>query len=165
MLIGIMSDTHNDIEMILKALDEFHARKISMLIHAGDITSPRLISFFKDFDTKIVLGNGDLDYDLINSECIKFGFGPVQKVRTITVDSKLIHVSHGNNVIEFRNAVDSAKYDYIIKGHTHVFEDYVLHGTHVINPGALYRADEHTVAVLDLDTGKVEKIYIDKEES
>jgi hypothetical protein len=165
MRIGIISDTHNDIEMILKALDEFHARGISTLFHAGDITSPRLISFFKDFDTKIVLGNGDLDIELINSECMKFGFGPVQKVRTLEVDSKVIHISHGNNVTEFRNAIDSAKYDYIIKGHTHEFEDYVLQGTHIINPGALYRADEYTVAVLDLATDTVEKICIAKEES
>jgi len=165
MFIGIISDTHNDIEMTLKALDEFHARGVSMLIHAGDITSPRLVSFFRDFDTKIVLGNGDLDIDLINSECIKFGFGPVQKVRTITADSKTIHVSHGNNALEFRNAIDSAKYDYIIKGHTHVFEDYILQDTHVINPGALYAADEYTVAVLDLEFDTVEKICITKEES
>ena len=164
MLIGIMSDTHNDIEMTLKALDEFQSRGVSMLIHAGDITSPRLISFFKDFDTKIVLGNGDLDSDLINSECIKFGFGPVQKVRTVTVDSKLIHISHGNNVAEFRHALDSAKFDYIIKGHTHVFENYISQGTHIINPGALYAADEYTIAVLDLVNDTVEKIYIDKEE-
>ena len=165
MLIGILSDTHNDIEMTLKALDEFHARKVSMLIHAGDITSPRLISFFRDFDTKIVLGNGDLDIDLINSECIKFGFGPVQKVRTLTIDSKIIHVSHGNNVFEFRNAIDSEKYDYVIKGHTHTFEDYMSNGTRIINPGALYGTDEYSVAVLDLDLDTVEKICITKEGS
>jgi putative phosphoesterase len=165
MLIGIISDTHNDIEMTLKALNEFQIRGVSMLIHAGDITSPRLISFFKDFDSKIVLGNGDLDSDLINSECIRFGFGPVQKVLTITVDSKIIHVSHGNNISEFRNAIDSAKYDYIIKGHTHMFENYISQGAHIINPGALYAADEYTVAVLDLVTDTVEKIYIDRDES
>ncbi|HQK08157.1 MAG TPA: hypothetical protein PLR54_10890, partial [Spirochaetota bacterium] len=62
-----------------------------------------------------------------------------------------------------REAVNSGKYDYIIKGHTHVFENYLSGKTRIINPGALYRGEELTIAILDTATDKVEKIRIDIE--
>ena len=40
MLIGIISDTHDDTTAIRKAVDYFNAEKVSHVLHAGDITSP-----------------------------------------------------------------------------------------------------------------------------
>jgi len=72
-------------------------------------------------------------------------------------------VFHGNDVPQFRAAMASGEYDYVIKGHTHMFENYVAGTTRVINPGALYGADVFTIAILDPETGKVERIPIDAE--
>ncbi len=163
MLIGLMSDTHNDVEMTRKALDVFRERDVSMVLHAGDLTSPRMLTLFEGLEVRLVLGNGDLDEDVINSESERLGFGPVGKTCVFTAGERVFQMFHGNNVPAFRHAIASAKYDYIIKGHTHIFEDYFLDGTHVINPGALYGAEEFTVALLDTDKDSVEKIILQKD--
>ena len=57
MHIGIISDTHNDIEATERALEILAARNVGILVHAGDINSPRMLEFFKGLDCYIVLGN------------------------------------------------------------------------------------------------------------
>jgi predicted phosphodiesterase len=60
--------------------------------------------------------------------------------------------------------VAMGEYDYIIKGHTHFFEDYTSNNTRIINPGTLYGHDEHTIAILDAAKDKVEKIIINEDD-
>ncbi len=60
MVIGLIADTHNDIEATGKALSVFTERGITEIVHAGDITSPNMLDYFKDFRCHIVLGNGDI---------------------------------------------------------------------------------------------------------
>ena len=79
----------------------------------------------------------------------------------IEADGKKIIVFHGNDVPLFRTAVASGEYDYVIKGHTHMFENYVAGNTRVINPGSLYGADEFSVAILHAESGRVERIRIE----
>ena len=61
MIIGIISDTHNDMEMTRRAVDIFRERGVDMVIHAGDITSPKMLQLFSGLDARFVLGNEDLD--------------------------------------------------------------------------------------------------------
>jgi predicted phosphodiesterase len=51
-----------------------------------------------------------------------------------------------------RRALESQSFDYLLHGHTHVKRDERVGRTRVINPGALHRAREKTVAVLDTAT-------------
>ena len=162
MLIGILSDTHNDVEMIKKALNVFHQRNVDMVIHAGDLISPDMISLFRDFNTRFVLGNEDTQVDELNRESEKMGFGCIDSMCSLEVDGKKIVVFHGTDVPLFRKAVASGEYDYIIKGHTHFFENYISNNTRVINPGALYRTDEFSVAILDTVNDRVELVRIEK---
>lgn len=163
MLIGIISDTHNDIEATEKALEILAARNVEILVHAGDINSPRMLEFFKGLDCYIVLGNGDLiDSDEIRKKGIELGMRPAEVKMEFSLGGKNFAVFHGHDVPLFRDAVSSGKFDYIIKGHTHFFENYVNNNCRIINPGALYRRDESSFAILDIETDKVEKILIDE---
>jgi putative phosphoesterase len=161
MKIGILSDTHNNIEPTQKAVDIFKDNKVNLVVHAGDITSPKMLGIFKDFKPIFVLGNGDIDAEALNAEAEKLGFGPIQDCREFEADGKKIIVFHGNNVPQFRACMASGDFDYVIKGHTHIFENYIVNRTRVINPGALYAADEFSVAILDTATGKVERIRVE----
>ena len=161
MLIGIISDTHNNIELTTRAVNVFKDRHIDLLIHAGDITSPRMIELFKEFKCRFVLGNGDIDVEYLNGECSKLGFQPMDYTASFELDGKKFMVFHGDNVPLFREAVASGKYDYIIKGHTHFFENYTSNKSRIINPGALYRGEDCSVAILDTETDRVEMIRID----
>ena len=47
MKIGIISDSHDDVANVNKAIDIFIEKKIRSVIHAGDIISPPIIKEFK----------------------------------------------------------------------------------------------------------------------
>ena len=160
MKIGILSDTHNNIETTVKAVDKFKELGVELVLHAGDITSPKMLGLFKGLFCKFVLGNGDIDTEALNEESGKLGFGAIEESCEIEAGGKKIILFHGNDVSQFRQAVASGKYDYVIKGHTHIFENYVSSNTRVINPGSLYGADEFSIAVLQTGTGRVEMIRI-----
>jgi len=161
MLIGILSDTHNNVERTLSAIKSFKERGIGMILHVGDITSGDMLSLFSGFNAKFVLGNEDKDQEELNSESLRLGFGLVEYRIVFEVDGKKFIMFHGSDVPFFRECVASGKYDYIIKGHTHFFENYVSNKSRVINPGALHRAYEFTVATLDTETDNVEMIVIE----
>ena len=163
MLLGIMADTHNDIDSFEKALTIFRERGIKTLVHAGDITSPRMLEYMVEFDCYIVLGNGDqIDKDVINWKASVLGLRPVDDKVEFEYDGKKFMVFHGNNVPLYRESVASGKYDYIIKGHTHYFENYVSNKSRIINPGAVYRHDESSIVILDVAADRVEKIDLDE---
>ncbi|HNX24307.1 MAG TPA: metallophosphoesterase family protein [Spirochaetota bacterium] len=163
MLIGIFSDTHNDIEEMQKAISIFREKNVKILIHAGDITSPRMLEYLKDFDCYVVLGNGDLiDSEDINLKAASLGMRPVEDKIEFECGGKNFLVFHGHNVPMYREAVASGKYNYIIKGHTHHFENYISNGCRIINPGAVYGHDESSIAILDTDADKVEKIDLEE---
>jgi uncharacterized protein len=163
MKIGIISDTHNDVEMVRKAVEVFKERSVDLVVHAGDLTSAKLIELFDGIPAKFVLGNCDLDCDIINEKARALGFGCVDEYCDFTADGKRIMLFHGNDIPMFRKAVASGDYDYIIKGHTHNFENYLSNGTRIINPGSVYRGEERTVSILDTETDRVEKIKIEVE--
>ena len=159
MLIGIIADTHNNVEMIIKAVEYFKIRGIGTVIHAGDLSSPQMLDFFKGFDLHIVLGNCDRD-DELRGKAESLGIFPPCCMEEFELDGLKFALFHGDNVPMFREAVDSEKYDYIIKGHTHCYENYERKKSRVINPGSLCRGEENTLAVLDTSTGDVTNIPI-----
>lgn len=163
MLIGLLSDTHNDIEATKRAIAIFQSRGIKTIIHAGDITSPRMLQYLKDFECYIVLGNGDLiDSEEIDVKANELGMKSVDLKAEFELAGKKFFVFHGHDVPMYREAVASEKYNYIIKGHTHNFENYISNGCRIINPGAVYGHDESSIAILDVEADKVEKIDLEE---
>ncbi len=160
MKIGIISDTHNNLDITRRALELFREQGAGLVVHAGDLTSPKMLELFRGFDCRFVLGNGDIDVEELNRAAGVLGFGCIEEYCEFEADGKRFILFHGNNVPMFRDAVASGKYDYIIKGHTHFFENYTSGRTRIINPGSLYSSDEYSVAVLDTESDRVEMFRI-----
>ena len=160
MKIGLISDTHNNIELTVKALDRFRTSDVDIVVHAGDFTSPDIIRLFRDFDCKFVLGNCDVDIENMCREAEECGFSCLSDICEFYAGDKHILVIHGDNVSVFREAVASGKYEYIIKGHTHLFEDYVSNNVRIINPGSLMDSKNHYIVILDTVGDSVERISI-----
>ncbi len=61
MKIGILSDTHDDIENVQEGINIFNKNEVNLVIHAGDYTSPGVIQEFQKLRSKLigVLGNND----------------------------------------------------------------------------------------------------------
>jgi len=41
MLIGILSDSHDNFPGLMEAVEIFKRRKVEMILHAGDVIAPR----------------------------------------------------------------------------------------------------------------------------
>ncbi len=145
-----MSDTHNNVEPTRKALDLFRSHGIVTILHAGDLEDPIMLEYFQDFNLYLARGNTDYLHAEINRKLSEMGKKPMRIFHEMELDGKNFLLTHGDDAIFFRQAVASGAYHYIIKGHTHFTEDYVRNNIRVLNPGALFRADEFTVGILDI---------------
>jgi putative phosphoesterase len=61
MEIGIISDTHDNIKNIEKAVNVFIERRVIFVIHAGDYVCPKAVESFQGIKLIGVLGNNDVD--------------------------------------------------------------------------------------------------------
>ena len=57
---------------------------------------------------------------------------------------------HGDDERRFREALDGGEWDMILYGHTHVARQSRVGRTLVLNPGAIYRANPRSIAVVEL---------------
>ena len=159
MKIGIISDTHDNIPNIKKAVNTFNANNVDFVIHAGDYVAPFSVVPFDDLkcDYAGVFGNND-------GEKIGLSKKSQDKIKPqpliLELEGKSIYVIHEPNNLD--NLIDSQNYDIIIYGHTHehVIEN---HGkTLVINPGECcgWVTGKATIAIVELDAMKARIIQL-----
>ena len=148
MLVGIISDTHDDTIVIRKAVDYFNAEKVSHVIHAGDITSPFTFEIFRELKCKFtgIFGNNDGDKLLLTE---KSGGNLFNQPHFITIGGKKIVIMHEPDLVSA--LAHSGDFHIIIYGHTHRPIVKNVKDTLIINPGKaarLYKG-ESTLAILN----------------
>jgi predicted phosphodiesterase len=102
-----------------------------------------------------VLGNVDTYDDALANFPESTGVSVEGLSYAVHVGGKPSVLIHGHVRREFDQAVESGNNAYVFTGHTHVPEDRSVGPTRIINPGAVYRASEPSVAVLDDISGQV----------
>jgi len=155
MRIALISDTHNDQNKIKQALAKLQQEHITTVLHAGDVTSARMLRLFKAFDVWVARGNMDHDPALNATVHELFGAQRLAVIHKLTLDGHTLTLVHNGESAAGRELIQSRDYDYVIHGHSHHPRDETLAGTRVINPGALgnTRWRRPTFAILDLATG------------
>lgn len=174
MLIGIISDTHDNLPGLQKAIKILKEQNIEMLIHCGDWVSPFTLEFFdkemKDLKipVKSVVGNnpGDTKRTMLSNLNMK---NPIEWAKTVMlildIDGKKAVVYHGDDREILSTLIDSQKYDIVFTGHTHASRNEVIGKTLVINPGNTCYAcegeitEKASVAIYNSKTNKAEIIY------
>lgn len=159
-LVGIVSDTHEDVRMIIKAVKVFKERSPSLVIHCGDIISPPILERFAGLPLKLVFGNNDGERSGLKKKCGELDFSQIEDTLTFEHAGKTFFVNHGTSMRVIDEAVAAQRYDYVLHGHTHIPRDEVVGRTRIINPGALFSADRYTIAFLQPETGAVEFVEI-----
>jgi len=162
MLIGLMSDTHNNRPGMRYALDIFRALGIRVLLHAGDLISAELLEEFKDFSLFLSFGNGDDPFYLsTKAERLSERF-ECEEMLDLNLADKRIFMIHGDQRSELEKRITSGCYDYVIHGHTHRYRDERIGSTRVINPGALGGrfVGEKSFATLDLMKDEVQRYFV-----
>ena len=164
MKIGIISDTHNQISLIQKALGVFKDEKVEMIIHAGDMDLANMLEEFKNIEApiKMALGNIDQEPELFLEKAKNFGLDFVlNSFLDFNINGKSFYVFHGNVLGNLSNVIDilvsSKKYDVVIHGHTHRPRNEIIDGVLVLNPGSLQPLSvgvKPSIAIYDTDTGE-----------
>lgn len=149
MLIGIISDTHDDMQSITKAVDIFNAEKVSHVLHAGDITSPFTFEVFRGLEGRFtgIFGNNDGDRLLLKE---KSGGNIFNQPHKITLNKKSIVVLHEPDIVD--DLSESGRFDIVIYGHTHRTDVRKVRNTVVINPGKAARLHKGKATLAILDT-------------
>ncbi len=157
MKIGILSDTHNNLENLRSALELFKSEGIDTLIHCGDLTGIDLVPAMEGFRVIFTFGNGDVASGEIRAALLAQNpENYAGLVYTGRIGEARIAAAHGHLPGSVDELVHSGEYDYVLKGHSHQHIDEKVGFTRLINPGSLggLRREDRQVCVLDLDAGK-----------
>jgi putative phosphoesterase len=155
MLIGILSDTHDDMSSIKRAVDTFNARGVSHAIHAGDLVSPFTFELFSILQCNMtaIFGNNDGDKLLLKQKA-KGAIYPQPFV--MTFNEKRIVVVHEPDLVDA--LADSGHFDLVIYGHTHIPDVRRVNNTLIVNPGktALLHKGKSTIALFESEKMEAE---------
>ncbi|MDD5145353.1 MAG: YfcE family phosphodiesterase [Candidatus Pacebacteria bacterium] len=153
MKIAIISDSHDNLPNLKKAVDWIKKEKIKIIIHCGDVSNQEIFKeALGDYKGKIYLsrGNCDLgDFDIIPRLKIYDEFGEV------SVRNKKVAFTHFPKIAG--ELAMKEKYDLVFYGHNHKPWVKTVGKTQLVNPGNLsgvfYKA---TFATYDNRADKLE---------
>jgi hypothetical protein len=163
MLIGLISDTHDNIPNILKSVKIFKEKKADLVLHLGDIIAPVTINFFTGLDIKFINGNCDGDINLIKERIKEINGEFLEQPAELILGNKKICLIHGKDIEKLTELINSNKYAYVFHGHSHKKRDEKISKTRVINPGGHYLDPNqlpHSIAILDLGNDKLQFIDV-----
>ena len=151
MKIGIISDTHDNVPMIKKAVEYFNGEAVDLVVHAGDYVAPFSFRPLLDLNCELlgVWGNNDGD---------KLALSQISQGKIIGVfvvkeyEKKTILVGHYFETLDA--LVASQKYSLIVYGHTHKPDIRKIGDTLIVNPGECggWLYGRHSIAVADLES-------------
>ena len=170
MKVGLISDTHGQVDLALSAARQFIFRGAEAVLHCGDIGSDMVLtemaSLFEALGIPlyVVLGNCDL------AENWKFypqniGVQILGRFGELELSGKKIALMHSDDEQAFDQAAGANRYDYLFSGHSHVRHDKRSRRTRLINPGAAGRGMHPSCAILDLLDDELEFVTLRRAES
>lgn len=159
MKIAIISDTHDNLNNLRRAVEIINSSGAVHVFHAGDFTSPFTIRVLRELKCPLtgVFGNNDGDKLLLRE---KFNGSIHNQPYITTFNGKRIVMMHEPVFIEALR--DSGHFDIIIYGHTHEPEIKNEKGVLIVNPGELagWLYGKPSFVMVDLESMKGEIIYI-----
>ena len=166
MIIGIMSDTHDNLSMIEAAVNKLNEINVELVYHAGDYIAPFVDSKLRNLKAPLigVLGNNDGSTSLLKKKFAEFGADIRGRFAFDIIDGLKIAVVHGDDRELMRSLLEVESHDILITGHTHEAKIYRKGQTLVINPGETcgLLTGKSTIAILDTEKFEAEIIELNK---
>jgi len=159
MLIGIISDTHDDMEQIGRVVELFNSKGVSEVLHAGDFVSPFTFEILDGLKARLrgIFGNNDGDRILLME---KSGDSIVAQPYIAEVAGIKVAVVH--EPASVAAVSESGRFDLVVYGPPHTPDVRNLNNTLVVNPGKVARLHKgrSTVALLDTESMQAEIIEL-----
>lgn len=154
MLIGTISDTHDNLPKIEKAVKYLNTQKAELVLHAGDYIAGFVIPKLAALNCNLigVFGNNDGDHDLLKR---RFSETPNCSIHDrfakIEIGDYKIALLHGHETELLNAIIDSGYFDAVVHGHSHMQGIQKRGKTLSINPGEVcgYLTGKSTLALLD----------------
>lgn len=162
-MIGIISDTHDNVPAVIRIVKFFKRKKLDFVIHLGDFIAPKTVTFFSGLKVKFIQGNCDGDIETTKKKIRSINCEFLGDFAELKVKGKKIAIFHGKPPEKLDSIIQSQKYDYVLHGHYHKKRDEKIGKTRVINPGSFYldpANKDRTVALLDVEKDKVQFVRI-----
>ena len=156
MKIGIISDTHDRLPYIDKAVRKMNEEKVDLVLHAGDYCAPFAAFRFKPLKAKMigVFGNNDAERELLRRNFSDIGAEIRGIFAEVEADDVKIALLHGEEKELLNSIINTGFYDVVVYGHTHHSEVKRKDGVLIVNPGETcgYLTGEATIGILDTST-------------
>ena len=159
MKLGIISDTHDNVPMVKKAVEFFNEADVDAVLHAGDYVSPFSVKplLTLECDFLGVWGNNDGDKIVL------------QNVSQGKIETSPYISSYGNRKIllghyfeTLEALIMSQEFHLIIYGHTHKPDIRKKGKTLIVNPGECggWLDGKSTIAIVDLENQEAELVEL-----
>ncbi|UCD01163.1 MAG: metallophosphoesterase [Promethearchaeota archaeon] len=170
MKIAVISDTHDHMNNILKAVSIINKRNVNALIHCGDYVAPFVKKWFDELNESIkmnfygVFGNNDGEKLFLKQNLGQIcEFAQNGNELIMELGGKRIFASHMPRQQTIDALANSGRFDIILSGHTHSLSNKKLdNGVLVINPGEVcgYLTGKATFAIIDVEKMESEIIEL-----
>ena len=161
MRIAILSDSHDHIPNLRRAVRQANIEGAEMLLHCGDLISPFMLAQLSAFHGQVhlIYGNNTGDQQLITAQCASVYDNIIHHGFHADIQAGALRIAL-NHYPELARAIAlSGVYDLVCCGHNHVYAVERLGKSLLINPGDLLGKDtEPAFALLDTDDGSVRRI-------
>lgn len=151
-MIGILADTHDNLEAIRKAVELLNNRGVKVVIHAGDFVAPFVAKELSKLGAEFwsVFGNNDGEREGLRRRFSESGLREPVEVLVTELLGLRVFVYHGTSEVLLENAISAGKYDLVAYGHTHRPRIERVGRTLVVNPGEAcgYLSGKRTLALL-----------------
>ena len=158
--IGIISDTHGQVDSTRSAIRLLESLQVELVIHCGDIGSTDVVRLFKPWPAHFVFGNVDEDEAALRRAIKAGGQTCHERFGSLEVEGVKIAFLHGDDWRLLEQTIVEGNFDLVCHGHTHRRREERIGKTLVLNPGAIYRANPHTFAMVDLPELEVTSVLI-----
>ena len=150
MRLGVISDTHGHVENTRQAVRMLESLEVDHLLHCGDIGTPEIVQMLAAWPADFVLGNCDYDAAALQTAIEAAGQGFHGTFGELNLAGRKIALLHSHERAKFRQVTENESWDLVCYGHSHVAAIDQKGPTLIVNPGAVYRANPLSIAIVDL---------------
>lgn len=157
MKIAIISDSHDDWNSLVQAIEKANEIGCEVLLFAGDLVAPPGIKFLRDFngEVKLVWGNNEMARDAIRTLANEEDNIEVAgEFFEGEFDGQKFFMTHFPKYSEL--AAKTGDFDVCIHGHTHEMRNETIGECRLLNPGSLHLQTEEGGRFMVYDTNSKE---------
>jgi uncharacterized protein len=153
-LIGVISDSHDNLPLVEKAVQILNEQNVDLVLHAGDYVAGFVIPKFKQLNCQLigVFGNNDGDHELLKKRFSETTNCTIHdRFAQLNIDGYRIALLHGHETELLTALINSGYFDAVINGHSHNKNIEQKGKTLSVNPGELcgYLTGKPTLAIIN----------------